>query len=94
LFSSTCIKFFLVTIVLLLTGCIGSIILFGDEKPGEFGNLASVPDRPAPNNLQDYKEEIKHLQQEHKEAEDINKNIRADYILTEPKKASERVNKR
>lgn len=73
--------------MLLLPGCLGSAILFGDEEQGEYGNLASVPDRPAPNNLQSYKEEIKHLKQEHIQAENVNKKIRADYTLTEPKKS-------
>ncbi|MBL9029614.1 MAG: hypothetical protein JNK42_04000 [Caedimonas sp.] len=73
-------KFFWVASMLLLQGCIGSAIVFGDVEENNYGNLGSVPDRPARNNLKSYQKENKRLQHDHSSAESVNKKIRAAYI--------------
>jgi hypothetical protein len=82
--NSALLKCSLITLATCLSGCIGSAILFDDKDQSEYGNLASVPDRPLPNDIGAYKKEIQALESDYKKAKELNKTIRDQNKLTPP----------
>ena len=60
----------------LLAGCIGSYIVHDDTSGFDYGNLATVPERPQPFQLQTYHQEIDRLKAEHQSAYQKNEELR------------------
>tara|TARA_A100000171_G_scaffold53015_1_gene75409 strand:- start:4178 stop:4450 length:273 start_codon:yes stop_codon:yes gene_type:complete len=70
---------------LVLTGCIGSDFLYGDDSPkGEFPSLHSVPDRPITLKTQEtFDAERQKIEQSHQQALKEAKHLRREAGLTQ-----------
>ena len=62
-----------------LSGCLGSALLVDNHEDHAYGNLATVPDRPAPHNPENPQKDIRSLKKERQKAIEENNQLRQQY---------------